>query len=256
MDLKIVFIIATSGELPYDVGKLLHEDRVQDALLRIERGEGLPEKIDKIKELEEIGLLLNDSLNFPLILKESYSEMRPEIVSMAKEIAELVYHGLSGLVGDSKELLSIAALGELDTALDDVLTGKINALKVNSEQLIVCGFEGAEPMAYKSTFRETEKGLLCTIEVGQPKSEVSSSIDTSSPIFAGSNEMLDLAGSVIEWCLPEAEAWADDLLLTSLKLDMFLYGFTKLIYNKAMEKLGIEREILWDTSIRYEITGL
>ena len=254
--MRIAFIIATFGELPYDVGELLHDSRVQEALLRIERGEDLPGGIDKVRKLEEMGLVLKDSLNFPLILKESYSEMRPEVVSMASEIAELVYHGLYGLVGDSRELLSIAALGELDAALDDVLTGKIDSLKLNSGQLIVCGFEGAKPMAYRGTFEETEKGVLCTIEVGRPSLEINSSIDVSSPIFAGSKEMLDMAGSVIEWCLPEAEAWADDLLLTGLKFDMFLYGFTKLVYSKAMERLGSEGGILWDATIRYEITGL
>lgn len=254
---RIAFITAVFGEISADIDDLLHDPGVQEALLRIERREeGLLSEIDKIRELEEIGLIKGNSLNFPLILKESFVEINPRISSLANEIAELVYHGLSGLAGDSKEMLSIAALGELDVTLDDVLLGRISALPVNSGQLIVCGFEGAEPMAYRSTFNETDEGLLCTIEVGQRRFEVRSSIDPNSPIFAGSDGMLDLAGGMLEWCLPEAEAWAEDLGLKGLKRDMFLYGLTKLVYNRAVMSLGKEGKILWDITLKYTIMGL
>ncbi len=254
---QIVFITAIFGAIPIDVDDLLHDPGVQEALLRMQKEGGqLLGEIDKIKELGEIGLVKGNFLNFPLILKESFVEINPEISSLANEIAELIYHGLSGLAGDSKEMLSIVALGELDVSLDYVLLGKINALPVDSGQLIVCGFEGADPMTYRSTFHETNEGLFCTIEVGQPKFEVRSSIHASSPIFAGSDEMLELAGNILEWCLPEAEAWAEDLNLKGLKHDMFIYGLTKLIYNRAMMSLGKDGKILWDVILKYTIVGL
>ncbi len=254
---KIVFITAIFGDISVDVDHLLHDPRVQETLLRIERGEGQElEEINGVKELKEIGLIEENSLNFPLILKENFSEMNPEISSLANEIAELVYHGLSGLVGNSKKLLSIAALGELDVTLDDVLLGRINALAIDSGQLIVCGFEGAEPMAYRSTFTDVDEGLSCKIEVGKPMSEVKSSLDANSQIFAGSSWMLDLAESILEWCLPEAETWAEDLNFKELKLDMFLYGLIKLVYNRAMMLLGKKGKILWDVTLKYTIVGL
>jgi len=254
---QIVFITAIFGDIPVDVDNLLHDSGVQEALLRMQKGKGqLLGESDKIKELEGIGLIKGNSLNFPLILKESFLEIDPEISLLANEIAELVYHGLLGLGGNSKEMLSIAALGELDVALDDVLLGRINALPVDSGQLIVCGFEGSESMAYRSTFSETDEGLFCTIEVGLPRSEVRSSIDASSPIFAGSDEMLDLAGSMLEWCLSEAETWAEDLNLKGLKRDMFIYGLTKLVYNRAMMSLSEEGKILWNVILKYTIIGL
>jgi len=262
--LSIVFIIATFGEIPIDIDSLLHDQHVQEALLKIEREvekgkwklvEEMKE-IDSIRELEKTGLIYRGSLNFPLVLKESFKEMKLEINSISEEMADLVYHGLSGLSRNSKEILSIAALGELDVALDDIILAKINALTLDSGEIIVCGFEGAESIAYRSWFAETSDGLLCTIEVGQPKLEIKTSIDANSPIFAGSEEMLDLAANLFEWCLPESDSWANNLDFSGLKRDMFLYGFTKLVFGRALYLLGKEKKLFWDVALKYTIKGL
>ncbi|HIE22905.1 MAG TPA: hypothetical protein EYP68_01580 [Candidatus Korarchaeota archaeon] len=254
---SIVFIIATIGDIPADIDNLLHDPKVQEMLLMIERKESVNiGYYNPFKRLREIGLISEDALSFPLILKEDYERIASEIGLMVNEVSELVSHGLSGLAEGSKEILSVAALGELDTALDDFLLGRVNAMKLDSGEAIFCGFEGAIPMAYRSWCDEKEEGFVCTIEVGEPRSVVCTSIDANSPIYAGSKQMADLAEGVIEWCLPEANVWADDLDLTGLRRDMFLYGSTKLIYNKSMVLLKERGEILWDVTLRYMIKGL
>jgi hypothetical protein len=254
---SIVFIIATIGDIPADIDHLLHDPEVQEMLLMIERKESVNiGDYDPLKRLREIGLISEDALGFPLILKENYERIRSEIDLMANEVSELVSHGLSGLAEGSKEVLSVAALGELDTALDDFLLDIISAMKLDSGEVIVCGFEGARPLAYRSWCNEKEEGFVCTIEVGEPRSIVYTSIDADSPIFARSKQMADLAEGVVEWCLPEARIWADDLNLRGLRKDMFLYGSTKLVYNKSMELLKERGEILWDVKLRYTIKGL
>ncbi len=254
---SVVFIIATIGDIPADIDHLLHDPKVQEMLLMMERKELVSVgDYDPLKRSGEIGLISKGVLNFPVILKEDYERMRFEIDHMAKEISELVIHGLSGLTDGSKEILSVATLGELDTALDNLLLGRVNAMKLDSGEVIICGFEGAEPMAYRCWCDELDEGFVCTIEVGVPRSVVEVSIDSDSPIFAGSEQMTDLAEGIVEWCLPETSVWADDLNLRDLRRDMFLYGTSKLVYNKSMLLLKEKGEILWDITLRYTIRGL
>ncbi len=255
MSTSLVFVISTRGEIKEDLEGLLHEERVQELLLGIERGGRVKEAAVTMK-LKRAGLLANGCLRFPIVLREWYEKMEPEVNSISEEISELIIHGLSGICDDSEVTLGIAAFGELDSALDEALLEEIRPLWVDGGEIIVCGFEGARPMVYRSRCWEFGGKLICRVEIGRPEVELRSHISTESPIFAGSDEMMDLAKGLLDWCLPDAELWAEEIGFSELKRDLFIYGFTKLVFNGALNLLGEKGKLPWDVVLIYEIRGI
>ena len=250
---KIRFIVATFGDFP-GLPDLLSDEEVQGKLLSFVRGEidqsGLGESGERLRELE---LLYSDGLAFPVVLEEAFSKLRRDLERLSEEYAEIIYNTLADVVGGSEEAAAVAVLGELDAALDDSIVEVVRPLRLTRGEVMICGFEGAPELEYSGYCEGLPEGLSCIVEAGSPERYLRASIDSSSPIFSGSQLMRELSDELRDVSLDSARGWVERLRLAKRQEGQFVYGFTKLVFHAAVRELASRDFVPWNVRLEYEV---
>lgn len=251
---RIRFILATRGEF-FGLDELLDDSDVQESLIAIRRKIiGLDRLPMGGRRLLELGLITDEGLAFPIVLEEEYRLLRRDIEALGEEVSGEVEDALVDSV-DSMEERCAAVLGELDAALDAALVEeqRLRPLRLMRGEAFICGFEGARGPALTSECHEIEGGLRCMVQYGEGGEFVRATLGRGSAASAESPLMMELADRISRLSVERARLWAGELGFTGSKVDLFAYGFSKLVYESILTALSQKGFIPGAVRIEYVV---